>query len=430
MNSKIWRKFLLVAGISAGISTTVFGLALAATPEELQQSIEDKNRQLLEINSRIKGTQSQITSLQGQGKTLKQALATLGYQIDQLNLGIKSSEINIEKLRLELRSLGYNLSGVETEIEGKEEAIADILRQLQQKDRDGLLVVLLKNDTLADGLFEVQALRDLQGNLSVNVSDLTALQEKLEGNLILTADKKSDLETESVNLRSRKSIIADQQLEKDQLLKETKNQESLYQKQLTQLETQQQSILNEITQIEADLRARFKPGDIPKKREAAFTWPVVLDGEKIRITQNWGETALASRFYKGQAHNGMDIGAPIGTPVYAAADGQVVRVDYNGRNYQYGRYILIDHGNGLSSLYAHLSGAAVGSGQSVTKGQLIGHVGATGFVTGPHLHFGVYATPQGGWQVISSKSEPGLLSVPPASGLVPIGVTLNPQSYL
>ncbi len=430
MNSKIWRKFLLVAGISAGISTTVFGLALAATPEELQQSIEDKNRQLLEINSRIKGTQSQITSLQGQGKTLKQALATLGYQIDQLNLGIKSSEISIEKLRLELRSLGYNLSGVETEIEGKEEAIADILRQLQQKDRDGLLVVLLKNDTLADGLFEVQALRDLQGNLSVNVSDLTALQEKLEGNLILTADKKSDLETESVNLRSRKSIIADQQLEKDQLLKETKNQESLYQKQLTQLETQQQSILNEITQIEADLRARFKPGDIPKKREAAFTWPVVLDGEKIRITQNWGETALASRFYKGQAHNGMDIGAPIGTPVYAAADGQVVRVDYNGRNYQYGRYILIDHGNGLSSLYAHLSGAAVGSGQSVTKGQLIGHVGATGFVTGPHLHFGVYATPQGGWQVISSKSEPGLLSVPPASGLVPIGVTLNPQSYL
>ncbi|MBI2594966.1 MAG: peptidoglycan DD-metalloendopeptidase family protein, partial [Candidatus Colwellbacteria bacterium] len=218
--------------------------------------------------------------------------------------------------------------------------------------------------------------------------------------------------------------------EKDQLLKETKNQEGLYQKKLTQLESQQRGILDEITRIEAELRARFKPEDLPKKKTAAFAWPLVLDGGKIKITQNWGETALSGRFYKGQAHNGMDIGAPIGTPVYATADGHVVQVDYNGRYYQYGRYVLIDHGNGLSSLYAHLSGATVGSGQSVTKGQVIGYVGDTGFVTGPHLHFGVYVTPGGGWQITSSKSQPGLLSVPPASGLVPIGVTVNPQSYL
>ncbi len=419
--------------VLAGVSV-VFGLltsvALAAAPEDLQQSIQSKSRELQEVNSKIQAAQSQITELQGQGKTLKQALAALGYQVDQVNLGIKSSEINIDKLRLELESLGYELGGVSTEIDSKEEAIAKILRQLQQKDRDGLLVVLLKNDTLADGLFEIQALRDVQNNLSLNVSELTVFQGQLKNNLTLSTDKKSELEVENVNLKSRKSILADQQTEKDQLLKETKNQEGLYQKKLTDLESQQRGILDEITRIEAELRTRFNPADLPSKKTASFVWPITLDGGKIRITQNWGETALAGRFYRGQAHNGMDIGAPIGTSVYAADEGKIVRVDYNGRSYQYGRYILVDHGNGLSTLYAHLSETAISEGQSVTKGQLIGYVGVTGFVTGPHLHFGVYATPSGGWQITNSKSEPGLVSVPPASGLVPIGITLNPQNYL
>ena len=419
--------------VLAGVSV-FFGLlasvAFAAAPEDLQQSIQNKSRELQEVNSKIQATQSQITELQGQGKTLKQTLAALGYQVDQVNLGIKSSEINIDKLRLELKSLGYELGEVSTEIDSKEEAIAKILRQLQQKDREGLLVVLLKNNTLADGLFEIQALRDVQNNLSLNVSELTVFQGQLKNNLTLSTDKKSELEVENVNLKSRKSILADQQTEKDQLLKETKNQEGLYQKKLTDLESQQRGILDEITRIEAELRTRFNPADLPSKKTASFVWPITLDGGKIRITQNWGETALAGRFYRGQAHNGMDIGAPIGTSVYAADEGKIVRVDYNGRSYQYGRYILVDHGNGLSTLYAHLSETAISEGQSVTKGQLIGYVGVTGFVTGPHLHFGVYATPSGGWQITNSKSEPGLVSVPPASGLVPIGITLNPQNYL
>ncbi len=419
--------------VLAGVSV-FFGLlasvAFAAAPEDLQQSIQNKSRELQEVNSKIQATQSQITELQGQGKTLKQTLAALGYQVDQVNLGIKSSEINIDKLRLELKSLGYELGEVSTEIDSKEEAIAKILRQLQQKDREGLLVVLLKNNTLADGLFEIQALRDVQNNLSLNVSELTVFQEQLKNNLTLSTDKKSQVEVENVNLKSRRSILADQQTEKDQLLKETKNQEGLYQKKLTELESQQRGILDEITRIEAELRTRFKPTDLPSKKTASFVWPVTLDGGKIRVTQNWGETALAGRFYKGQAHNGMDIGAPIGTPVYATDEGQVVRVDHNGRSYQYGRYILIDHGNGLSSLYAHLSGATVEAGQSIAKGQLIGYVGDTGFVTGPHLHFGVYATPSGGWQIVGSKSQPGFVSIPPANGLVPIGITLNPQNYL
>src|SRR3989304_9496972 len=106
----IGKRYVL-AGFFVAFSGLLTGATLAAAPEDLQRSIEDKGKELQEINSKIRATQSQIIELQGQGKTLKQALATLGYQVDQVNLGIKSSEINIDKLRLGFESPGYELGG-------------------------------------------------------------------------------------------------------------------------------------------------------------------------------------------------------------------------------------------------------------------------------------------------------------------------------
>ena len=175
------------------------------------------------------------------------------------------------------------------------------------------------------------------------------------------------------------------------------------------------------------MKSQFDTSKAPVRSAGRLSWPL---GEGVgRITQNYGETAYAYQFYKGKPHNGTDVAAPIGTPVYAAADGTVARADNNGR-YQYGRYIMIDHGGGLSTLYAHLSGQVVSSGQGVKRGDLIGYVGSTGFSTGPHLHFGAYATPSGGWGTADSRERGGFLSLPPASGLVPIGVTFDAMGYL
>jgi murein DD-endopeptidase MepM/ murein hydrolase activator NlpD len=85
-------------------------------------------------------------------------------------------------------------------------------------------------------------------------------------------------------------------------------------------------------------------------------------------------------------HPGLDLGAPAGAPVHAAGGGRVVRASEAGT---YGNLVIIDHGNGLETRYAHLQGFAVHVGDVVTPGQLVGQVGATGRVTGPHLHFEV-----------------------------------------
>ena len=84
-------------------------------------------------------------------------------------------------------------------------------------------------------------------------------------------------------------------------------------------------------------------------------------------------------------HDGVDLAAPKNTPVYAIADGIVIKVKRKWSGY--GKYIVIDHGNGLTSKYAHLNGFAIRKGEKITKGQLIGYVGSTGSSTGNHLHF-------------------------------------------
>lgn len=424
----LFSALLLLAIVTLGLPAGV----KASEHEELEAQIQAKNQELQKLSAQIQQTQGQIQTLQSQGATLEQAIQAIDAQIDQVNYGIRSSEISIEKLALELESLGYTLEEVTREVEAKENAVGQILRRVQQKDSEGLLEVILKNDTLADSVFEIQSLRDIQNNLSVSVAELTALGERLRATISQTEEKKGSLEEENITLKNRKLILADQQEEKDRLLAETKNQEGLYQQRLAELRKEQQTILDEISRIEDQLKARFDPSAVPSKRPELFAWPLKLktDGGVGIITQNYGETAYSTQFYKGRPHNGMDIGAPMGTEVYAAADGRVVRVDYNGYYYQYGRYILIDHGNNLTTLYAHLSQSAVSAGQTVSKGQLIGFVGNTGFVTGPHLHFGAYATPEGGWREVASRDQGGLISLPPATGLVPIGVTLNPLQYL
>ena len=102
-------------------------------------------------------------------------------------------------------------------------------------------------------------------------------------------------------------------------------------------------------------------------------------------------------------YNGVDLGAPVGTPIYAAAAGSVITSKEDGWNGGYGSMIIISHSNGTQTLYGHLSGTAVYSGQNVAKGDLIGYVGSTGKSTGSHLHFEV----RGGKNPVSASCTVG-----------------------
>jgi len=397
-------------------------IVFAADGNELREAIDKKNQDLQKINFQMQEIQDNLEGVQKEGQTLKKEVGKIDKQINQIKLGVRSSEVVIEKLGLEVQSTQGEIADAENAITAKREAITRTLQELQLKDGDNSLIIFLKNKSLAESAFEIQGLSDLSANLAGEVNEMQSLKNTLNEKVDTLSVQKQAKEGEYYNLKNKQSITEDLKKTKQYLLEQTKNQEKNYQQQLSELEKQQMAISDEISVLEDELRRAFDVSALPSKRPGVLSWPIKLkqNGGVGRITQHQGEV---SYLYRGKPHNGLDIGAPIGTPVYAADDGVVEAADNNDKNsyrrYQYGKYVLIKHNNNLATLYAHLSRYTVGKGANVRRGDLIGYSGNTGYSTGPHLHFGVYWAPS-----VQMKS------IPPAMGLVPIGVVINPEDYL
>ena len=131
--------------------------------------------------------------------------------------------------------------------------------------------------------------------------------------------------------------------------------------------------------IHDDIRSRFH-----EYIGGTFMWPVPLSNTSVSSECSWRTNPFSG---KSEFHNGIDIPAPFGTDVYASNGGTVIKATYH---YSYGNYIMIDHGGGYVTLYAHNSKLLVAVGDKVTKGQVIAKVGSTGDSTGNHCHFTVY----------------------------------------
>ena len=398
----------LVWPLKAQIMTT-------STPVNLKSAIDEKTKQLGTIMQQIQATEQNLNQTKTQSTSIQKDITKLGSNINTLNLRIKASAITIDKLTLELQDLSGQMEDTLASIDEKKEGIAAALRVLQQKDSEAMLITFLRTKSLADSLLEIQNLSDLNTTLASQISSLGTLQDSLSQAIDIESQKKSAIELERENASNRKEIAEDQKQEREQLLNLTKTQQKAYETQLSDLQKQQASISDQIDALDEELRKSFNESVLPSKGPGVFTMPI-----QGRITQYYGEV---SSLYRGKPHNGLDIGAPIGTPVLAAGSGTVFAVDNNDKSsrlkYQYGKYVLIKHSNGLATLYAHLSRQVVSPGQVVKRGELIGYSGNTGYATGPHLHLGLY------WAATIS-----LKSIPPAAGLVPVGVTLNISDYI
>ncbi|HZX01265.1 MAG TPA: peptidoglycan DD-metalloendopeptidase family protein [Candidatus Paceibacterota bacterium] len=411
---------LLILAFSIGS----LGTAGAVTANELQSQIDQKNKDLQVVNDQIKAAQLQLDLVESDKKTLSGDIKSLNTTISQLNLKIKSSEVKIDQLNLQLQLLQSKKADTVVSIASQKDAIARLIAEIDQNDNESIFHMLLKGNTLADSLLEMQSVQDLQNNLSVSVVSLTKLNEDLGNNIKDTSATQDSLEVESQGLKDRKSIASETKSQKDVLLVSTKNKESNYQKQLTELKKLQDKIDAEIEAIGVQLRKDIDPSLLPTANTSVLANPV----PKGILTQGYGRTDFAIKTYNSQWHNGIDIGAPVGTEVYAPADGTVINVGNQDRfcpRAAYGKFIEIKHDNGLATLYGHLSLQVVSIGQKVTRGQLIGYVGKTGWATGPHTHFVVFAS-----QTLT-PARPGYPegTKPSSCGPMPVGGDLNPLLF-
>lgn len=430
VSSKQFIVFTLLASLFVGVGGE------GASVQELEGKIEDRNTQIEKLEGEIKQYQKEIEETGKQANTLQNTVKTLDVTNKKLGADIQITEKKITTANLSIEELSDEITLAEQKIEENLQAIAGTIRKLNMADDLSLVENLLTYNTVSILWDEIEALERFQTGIKAAVADLEILKGDFEEKRGKEETRKRELTGLKNTLSDQKRLVVENKQEKDSLLKQTKNKEAEYKKILDEKQQQKEIFERELSELESELRVTIDPNSFPKGG-AVFSWP--FDTSRINpfknITQLFGGTEFAKlnpQVYGRPFHNGTDFGMPTGTGVKAPLKGVVQdsgNTDAFPGCYSYGKWVLVRHANGLSTLYAHLSLIKVNTGEAVAEGQLLGYSGNTGYSTGPHLHFTVYASQ--GVQVIRFGETKKVTNCADARiPVAPYGAYLDPLTYL
>lgn len=405
---------------------TAAGKTAAQSTAELQRNISSHNDKIRQLEAEIKEYEKQIQAIGNEAKTLQDAIKVLDINQKKITAEVQKTEANIQKTNATIVSLGGEIGDAEKKIASNKEAIKEALSGIRERDEASLIETFLSNKSISEIFDEYESATQFQEKVRTQSQELAVHKNEL-------SDKKTSTEAEKNKLLSLKSELADQnkmldlnKKEKNDLLSATMNKETEYKKILAERQAEKERFEKELFEFESQLKRAIDPGSYPTGRTAGvLSWPL----ESVRITQLFGRTADSGRLYSSGTHNGVDFGTSRGTPVKAALSGVVQGVgntDEQRGCYSYGKWILLKHPNGLSTLYAHLDLIKVSAGQNVSTGEIIGYSGNTGYSTGPHLHLTVYASQGVEIQKYSSSINCKNVTIPIAD----VKAYLDPMLYL
>lgn len=344
-------------------------VSYAADLNELQSQKNEIQTQIDESNSQLNDVNDELTD------NLK--------QIQKLDESIQSSEENIEKLNEEITKKENEIQQIESELEKVTEKY-----NTQKALLDERLVEMYENDNVKylDVILKSKSFSDFVSNYYI-ISELTEYDMDL---LEIVDDQRKEIEQKNLKLSSQKDSLEQEKStqKKTQIaLSNTKVLRKNYVLKLSQEEQDLQAKIdeynNQVNQIEEEIKKLAVTASFGEEyRGGIMQWPIY---GHYTITSNYGmRTHPITGVYK--LHTGVDISATIGSDFTAIADGIVVKAEYNGA---YGNMVIIDHGGGVQTLYAHGSQIIAQVGQEVKAGDIVLKVGSTGYSTGPHAHFEV-----------------------------------------
>ncbi|OGZ10306.1 MAG: hypothetical protein A3C14_02135 [Candidatus Lloydbacteria bacterium RIFCSPHIGHO2_02_FULL_50_18] len=409
-------------------STITFSTALAQTThlDELKQNISTREDTIKQLEQEIADFKQRLSNVDSQKKTLQGALQTLDLSRAKLSKDIRLTQMKIERTNDLISELNGSISQKQLKIEKNKTAISDIIIKIDRIDANTLVEALLSNDTISSFLEDVDNMEKLQASIRDNIKSLERLKSELGGTKTSYQSERKKLTGLSAQLSDQKEISDSERKQQSALLLVTKNQESNYKKLLADREARKKQFEQEINDFEAQLRAEIDPNSFPTPGTKVFAYPL----DEHFITQKFGKTVDAQRLYVSGTHNGTDFRATPGTIIKSVANGTVTATgdtDKTCPNASYGRWVLIKHRNGLSTLYGHLELIKVRAGQELEQGDTIGYSGNTGYSTGPHLHLTVYVSSAVQVTQLPSKSCRGAIFTIPVA---PQNAYLDPLAYL
>lgn len=359
--------------------------------EELNLKIQNQKKQIDSLKARQQEYQIKIEAKRKDKINLSNQLSLLENRLAKAQLDIESTNLEIDKTNLEVQKIEIDSTNLDAQIENQKQHIGNLLRLVYKQDQVSTLEMLLLNNSLAEFLNQAKYLEDTNKELGEGVADLRIDKERLEKNKLALSEKNSELLSLKSKLEEKKNSLSYEQESKTFILEETRSSEKEYQNLLFQAKREQEQAAAEIANAESLIRKKMSQKDRQKLNDGNNTiaWPVPQNS----ITTGFHDPDYPYRNIIGE-HPAVDIRAKQGTTITAAADGYVAKVKFDGNsNYA---YIMLIHGDGLATVYGHVSAVYVSTDQYVTKGQAIGRSGGTPggigsgrFSTGPHLHFEV-----------------------------------------
>lgn len=420
----IFRFFAVLVAVCCAFSSMLFSAPVVSADQELedlqsqyddlQKKIEKNQKELQAVQGDISDAKSKINALNSEISSINSQIGILDSRIGLLNSKINTIEAGIQQTNSDIAEIESNIEIVDTQINETQFLMQDTREQLMGRLRENYMTgdastieMLLSSKDLSSYFTRKELMTrvsesdaQLIKELEVKIDALNTLEEKLNEDKQALNEKNAQLEEQKTDLesskadesasrqeqQSKKNAVSSKQMEAQSLLNSLDKESAEYKATIKRQRQEQEQLSKQIDEyIKAHGSSTGDTPDASYENDGKMAWPVKF--------QSYVSCAYG-RYSDGSPHWGMDIcavgGNSRGRAFNAAQGGKVILAVNDGNwNYGFGNYCVIDHGDGKQTLYAHSDNIQVYVGQVVKKGQQIGIIGATGNVTGPHLHFEV-----------------------------------------
>lgn len=385
---KVASSLVLSLGLTSVVATPLFAESISDLQDEqasINNSIEQKQGELDSNSSQQSETVAKIKEISDSINATQQKIASFTTQIADQESAIAETNAQIAETEAELEKAQTDLN--------------DRLVTIYKDGNVNYLGVLFQSEDFSDFLTRFEYLSYITKRDKNLVEEVKSVKAQLESQKATLEQQLSSLNALKSEEEGVKTLLEEQQTQQQSIYAELEKDEAAIKETIAAMQATSDEIGKKIAALQAEEEAKKAAaaaaanqanGAVTTTGTSDYTvtaagsgvWPAP---DSHTITSNYGGRSYpldGSYNY----HLGTDIGASYGTPVVAYQSGTVLIASYH---WSYGNYVVVDHGNGLSTLYAHMSALTVSAGQTVTAGQQVGQVGSTGSSTGPHLHFEV-----------------------------------------
>lgn len=391
------------------ISMAALFLAFILVLPSAAASISDAKSEKKELEESLEGIKGTLNNLKGSISSIENHIVELDGELNELSDNLNQLSEDLEVKEQELEETKVQLEEARETEEKQYEAMKKRIKFMYEKGNTAYIELILNSGSISELLNKAEYITQIS---DYDRNMLIKYQETKE----LIAQKEMEIEQECIVIEEMQKEVSAQQQSVEALINQKSAEIEKYEAEIESTQVladeyeaeiaEQNAIIKQLEAQAAAERKRKEEAAAEAKRKAeeakangetveepVTTDPVAYDGGQFtwpcpsskRITSDYGyrmhPTLGVEKF-----HDGIDIGASAGAAIVAAYDGTVAGAGYNATM---GNYVLLDHGNGLYTIYMHASSLLVSSGQNVSRGATIALVGSTGRSTGPHLHFGV-----------------------------------------